>query len=66
MESINRKKDMKWITVLIDRDNDLKARMDSRDSNFMNSLGHYKQSFRLMSFEIINNRTLLESLSMTQ
>ena len=40
--------------------------MDSRDSNFMNSLGHCKQSFHLMSFEIINNRTLLESLTMRQ
>ena len=40
--------------------------MDSRDSNFMNNLGHCKQSFHLMSFEIINNRTLLESLTMRQ
>ena len=40
--------------------------MDSRDSNFMKSLGHCKQSFRVMSFEIINNRTLLESLAMRQ
>ena len=40
--------------------------MDSRDRNFMNSLGHCKQSFRVMSFEIINNKTLLESLAMRQ
>ena len=40
--------------------------MDARDSNCMNSLGHYKQSFRLMSFEIVNNKTLLESLAMWQ
>ena len=40
--------------------------MDSRDNNCMNSLGHCKQSFRLMSYEIINNRTLLESLAMRQ
>ena len=40
--------------------------MDSRDNNFMNSLGHCKQSFRLMSYEIINNRTFLESLAMRQ
>ena len=49
-----------------DRDNALKARMDSRDNNCMNSLGHCKQSFRLMIYEIINNRTLLESLAMRQ
>ena len=60
------KRDIEWRTVLRDRDNALKASMDSRDSNFMNSLEHYKQSFRLMSFEIINNRTLLESLAMRQ
>ena len=49
-----------------DRDNALKASMDSRDNNCMNSLGHCKQSFRLMCYEIINNRTLLESLAMRQ
>ena len=38
--------------------------MDSRDNDCTNSLGHYKHSFRLMSYEIINNRTLLESLAM--
>ena len=40
--------------------------MDSRDSNFINSLGHCKQSFCVMSFEIINNKTLLESLAIRQ
>ena len=40
--------------------------MDSIDNNCMNSLGHCKQSFRLMSYEIINNMTLLESLTMRQ
>ena len=40
--------------------------MDIRDNNCMNSLGHCKQSFRLMSFEVLNNRTLLESLAMRQ
>ena len=60
------KRDIEWRTVLRDRDNALKASMDSRDSNCMNSLGHCKQSFRLMSYEIINNKTLLESLAMRQ
>ena len=59
-------KDIEWRTILRDRDNALKASMDSRDSNFMNSLGHCKQSFCVMSFEIINNKTLLESLAMRQ
>ena len=36
------KRDTEWRTVLRDIDNALKARMDSRDNNCMNSLGHYK------------------------
>ena len=58
--------DTEWRTVLKDRDNALKASMDSRDNNCMNSLGHCKKSFRMMSYEIKNNRTLLESLAMRQ
>ena len=49
------KRDQEWRAILRDRDNSLKASMDARDSNFMNSLGHCKQSFRLMSYEIVNN-----------
>ena len=51
---------------MIDRDNALKESMDSRDNNFMNSLEHYKQSFRLLSYDVRNDRTLLESLAMRQ
>ena len=40
--------------------------MDSRDNNCMNNLGHCQQSFRIMSYEVKNNRTLLESLAMMQ
>ena len=60
------KRDTERRTVLRDRDNALKASMDSRDNNCMNILGHWKQSFCLMSYEIKNNRTLLESLAMRQ
>ena len=60
------KRDTKGRIVLRDRDNALKASMDSRDNNCINSLGHCKQSFCLMSYEIINNRTLLEYLAMRQ
>ena len=60
------KKDIEWRTILRDRDNALKASMDSIDNNCMNSLGHCKQSFRMMSYEVKNNRTLLESLAMRQ
>ena len=40
--------------------------MDSRDNNYMNSLGHCQQSFGMMSYEVKNSRTLLESLAMRQ
>ena len=49
------KKDIKWRTVLRDRDNSLKASMDSRDNNCMNSLGHCQQSFHMMSYVVKNN-----------
>ena len=49
-----------------DRDNALKGSMDSRDNNCMNSLGHCKQSFHMMSYDVRNNRTLLKSLAMRQ
>ena len=58
--------DIKWRTVLRDRDNALKPSMDSSDNNCMNSLGHCQQSFRMMSYEVKNNKTLLESLDMRQ
>ena len=57
---------IEWRTVLRDRDNVLKGSMDSRDNNFMNSLEHCKQSFRLLSYDVRNDRTLLESLAMRQ
>ena len=49
-----------------DRDNASKGSMDSRDNNFMKNLEHCKQSFRLLSYGVRNNRTLLESVAMRQ
>ena len=49
-----------------DRDNALKACLESRDNNWLNSLTHCKQSFCLMTYEQINNRTLRESLAKRQ
>ena len=51
------------IKMLEDRDNALKACLESRDENWLNSLAHCKESFRLMTYEQVNNRTLLESLA---
>ena len=52
--------------MLEDRDNALKACLESRDNNWLNSLAHCKQSFCLMTYEKVNNRTLLESLAEKQ
>ena len=54
------------IKMLEDRDNTLKAGLESRDKNWLNSLEHCKQSFCLMTYEQVNNRTLLESLAKRQ
>ena len=48
--------------MLRDRDNALKACLESRDKNWLNNLAHCKQSFHLITYEQVNNRTLLESL----
>ena len=57
------KHEARLIKMLEDRDNALKACPESRDNNWLNSLAHCKQSFRLMTYEQVNNRTLLESLA---
>ena len=54
------------IKMLEDRDNALKACLESRDNNWLNSLAHCKQRFRLMTYEQVNSRTLLESLDKRQ
>ena len=54
------------IKMLEDKDNALKAGLESRDKNWLNSLDHSKQSFPLMTYEQVNNRTLLESLGKRQ
>ena len=57
------KHEARLIKMLKDRDNALKASLESRDKNWLNSLEYCRQSFRLMAYEQVNNRTLLESLA---
>ena len=52
--------------MLEDRDNVMKASLESRDKDWLNSLEHCKESFRLMTHEQVNNRTLMESLANRQ
>ena len=61
-----RKHEAGLIKMLKDRDNALKAGLEYRDQNWLNSLAHYKQSFLLMTYEQVNNRTLLESIAKRQ
>ena len=51
------------VKMLEDRDKAMKAVLESRDRDWLNSLQHYKESFRLMTYEQVNNRTLMESLA---
>ena len=48
------------------RDEELRAELEKRDQNWLNSLAHCKQSFRLMTYEQVNSITLLESLAKRQ
>ena len=61
-----RKHEAGLIKMLEDRDNDLKACLESRDKNWLNSLAHYKENFHLMTYEQVNNMILLESLAKWQ
>ena len=60
------KMDQDWRAILRDRDNTLKASMDVRDNNCKNNIEHCKQIFRMMSYDVKNNKTFLESLAMRQ
>ena len=52
--------------MLEDRDNAMKAALESRDKDWLNHLEHCKESFRLMTREQVNNRTIMESLAKRQ
>ena len=52
--------------MIKDRDNALKACLESRDKNWLNYLAHCRESFRLMTYEQVINMTLLKSLAKRQ
>ena len=60
------KHEARLIKMFEDRDNALKACLESKDNNWLNSLAQCKKSFILMTYEQVNNRTLLESLAKRQ
>ena len=54
------------MNMLEDRDKAMKATLESRDRDWLNSLDHCKESLRLMTYEQVNNRALMESLAKRQ
>ena len=55
MEDALRKKNEEW-----------RAELEKKDQYWLNSMAHYKKSFRLMTYEQVNNRAFLESLAKRQ
>ena len=45
------------------RDEEWRGELEKRDQYWLNSMGHMKWSFRLMTYEQVNNRAFLESLA---
>ena len=54
------------LKILEDRDKSLKAALELRDREWLNSLQHCKDNLRLNTQEMINNITLMETLSKGQ
>ena len=48
------------------RDEEWRAELEKMDQYWLNSMAHCKKSFCLMTYEQVNNRTLLESLAKRQ
>ena len=51
------------VKMLEDGDKAMKATLESRDIDWLNCVKHCEESFRLMTYEQVNNRTLMESLA---
>ena len=54
------------LKMLEDRDKSLKVALESKDRELLNSLQHCKDRLRLKTQEMINNKTLMETLSKRQ
>ena len=66
MEAELRKRDHNLEDALRQRDKEWRGELENRDQYWLNSMGHMKQSFRLMTYEQVNNRAFLESLARRQ
>ena len=66
MEVELQRRDKNLEDALRKRDEEWRGEVEKRDQYWSNCIGHMKKSFRLMNFEQINNRTLLETLAKRQ
>ena len=63
MEAELRRRDQNLDDALRKRDEERRAELEKRDQYWLNSMAHYKQSFRLMTYEQVNNRVFFKSLA---
>ena len=66
MEAELRRRDQNLEDALRKRDEEWRGELEKRDQYWLNSIGHMKQIFRLMTYEQVNNRAFLESLAKRQ
>ena len=66
MEAELRRRDRNLENALRKNDEEWRGELEKRDQYWLNSIGHMKQSFRLMTYEQVNNRAFLESLAKRQ
>ena len=66
MEEELKRKDQNLEDALNKRDEEWRDELEKRDQYWLNSMAHCKKIFRLMTYEKVNRRTLLESLAKRQ
>ena len=66
MEAELRRRDLNLEDALRKRDEEWRAELEKKDQYWLNSMAHCKQSFRLMTYEQVNNRAFLKSLAQRQ
>ena len=60
MEAELRRRDQNLEDALRKRDEEWKGEFEKSDQYWLNSIGHIKQSFRLMTYEQVNNKEFLD------
>ena len=66
MEAEHKRRDQNMEDALRKRDEEWRGELEKKDQCWLNSMGHMKQSFQLMTYEEVNNRAFLESLAKRQ